>query len=226
MPGCITTIAPTEPIAIEKRDIASPIPILMVHGLAGRSYHFNVMRDRFVRAGWDPNLLYTINLSNPASGRVGINVEHAKEIEAKVDAIFEETGQSEINIIAHSMGTLSSMYYIKSLGGKDHVAHFVGLDGRLQPNRGFLRWIMPDTKKGTEVMTVLNTPDITPVGELPDTKYPDSHEPGDMGYRIFFQRADGNIFDGAEITRHPDVNHVAFLTDDEVFVEILDFFTD
>lgn len=221
--SCVTVNSPEEPIALKRREIDSPIPILMVHGLAGRAEHFDTMRDRLARAGWDASLLYIIDLSDHRSGRVGINEIHAEEIRDKVSQILDASGHSHVNIIAHSMGVLSSMYYIKALGGEERVRCYVGLDGRIQPNRGALRWLMPDTKKGTRVMAVLNEPDISPGGALPDTKFPKAHEPGNIRYKIFFQKDQGNIFDGAEISIYPDVGHVEFLTDEDVFREILDF---
>lgn len=222
LPSCVTNVTPTEPLDIKRREIANQIPILMVHGLHGRSEHFDVMRGRFARAGWDEDLLYAIDLSNPKRGRVGINIAHAEEIRDKVDVILTSTGHEELIIIAHSMGVLSSMYYIKEFGGTEKVDTFIGLDGRIQPNPVPLRWLMPDTKKSTQVMTVLNEPDITPGGVLPDTLYPNAHEPGDMRYNVFFQFKERAMFDGADVSHFPDVGHVAFLTDADVFLEILD----
>ena len=51
----------------------------------------------------------------------------------RVNEIKAATGAAKVDIITHSMGGLSSRYYIKNLGGAANVDDWVSLAG---PNHG------------------------------------------------------------------------------------------
>jgi triacylglycerol lipase len=57
------------------------------------------------------------------------NATTAAQIKAKVDSIIRVTGATKVDIITHSMGSLSARYYIKNLGGDGKVDAFVSLGG-------------------------------------------------------------------------------------------------
>lgn len=50
-----------------------------------------------------------------------------------VNQIRSQTGASRVDIVSHSMGALSSRYYIKNLGGQSYVNDYVSIAG---PNHG------------------------------------------------------------------------------------------
>jgi hypothetical protein len=224
--ACFEALESEEPVVLTRREIPDQVPVLMVHGFHGKAENFDVMRDHFITVGWDEDLLFPIDLSHRKSGKVGINIAHAEEIRHRVDEILGNTGHPKLNIIAHSMGVPASMYYIKVLGGKEKIKKYINLDGGIKPNRGLLAWLMPDTRAGTPLMKALNTPDESPRGMLPDTAYPENHEPGEIGYKAIGKKNARNVFDGEASSSYPDVGHIAFLTDKRVFMEILDFFTE
>lgn len=103
-------------------------PILFVHGYAGNGGNWQEMKARFLADGWQPNELYSCNYSFTAS-----NVVSATEIGAQVDAIKELTGASRVDIVAFSIGSVSSRYYLKNLGGSTQIDAWVSLAG---PNHG------------------------------------------------------------------------------------------
>ena len=82
------------------------------------------MVGRFKADGWtDAEILrFTYNSSQS-------NAVTAQLIKTKVDSILALTGAAKVDIITHSMGTLSARYYIKYLGGENKVDALVALGG-------------------------------------------------------------------------------------------------
>jgi triacylglycerol lipase len=54
-------------------------------------------------------------------------------VSKEVDSLLAATKASKVDIVSHSMGSLSSRYYIKELGGDKKVDEWVSLAG---PNHG------------------------------------------------------------------------------------------
>ena len=105
-------------------------PILFIHGYKPVPGTWNTMKARFIANGWPSNRLYA-SYTFPSSGTS--NEKIAKTIAEKVSAIRKATGAKKVDIIAHSMGSLSSRYYLKKLGGTAYVDEWVSLGG---PNHG------------------------------------------------------------------------------------------
>ena len=97
-------------------------PILFVHGYNGSSSTWTTMYNRFVTDGYTSRELvnWTYNYNNS-------NRTTAQLIKSKVDSIRKATGATHVNIITHSMGTISVRYYLDSLGGAPFVNAFAGL---------------------------------------------------------------------------------------------------
>lgn len=103
-------------------------PILFVHGYGGSGANWETMKQRFLADGWQDFELYAYNYSFVTS-----NATTAAEIRDQVDDIISRTGATRVDIIAHSMGSVSSRYYMKNLGGSAKVDAWVSLAG---PNHG------------------------------------------------------------------------------------------
>jgi triacylglycerol lipase len=101
-------------------------PILFVHGINGDAANFDALKARLVADGWPANKLFAYTFSDPSWG---CNVDNAATIDEWVDMIIATTGETKINVIAHSMGTLSSRHFIKQLGGTGKVARYITLGG-------------------------------------------------------------------------------------------------
>jgi triacylglycerol lipase len=103
-------------------------PILFVHGWKETGSIWNTMIERFEKEGWTKAQLtnWTYNTSQS-------NVTTAKEVSTKVTEILKSTGATKVNLISHSMGGLSTRYYVKNLGGESKVEDWVSLGG---PNHG------------------------------------------------------------------------------------------
>jgi triacylglycerol lipase len=103
-------------------------PILFVHGYGGNSSNWDTMKSRFLADGWQDFELYSYNYSFISS-----NATTAAEIRDQVNSIISRTGATKVDIIAHSMGSISSRYYLKNLGGDSKIDAWVSLAG---PNHG------------------------------------------------------------------------------------------
>jgi len=121
--GCTETSGPGGELPQLTHD-----PILFVHGYLGNSTNWNTMRQRFLDDGWKDYELYAYNYSFTDS-----NADVAARIRADVNRIIAATGATKVDIIAHSIGSVSSRYYLKNLDGTSKVDAWVSLAG---PNHG------------------------------------------------------------------------------------------
>jgi triacylglycerol esterase/lipase EstA (alpha/beta hydrolase family) len=98
-------------------------PILFVHGYNGSSSTWTTMVNRFIADGYAAAELVNFTYDYTKSNRTT-----AQLIKTKVDSILSLHPEvSQVNIITHSMGTISVRYYIDSLGGSPNVHAFAGL---------------------------------------------------------------------------------------------------
>ena len=119
----LTGPSPRLALTVETRS-----PILFVHGWNSSGAIWSTMIGRFQTDGWAPEELYSWSYNTAQS-----NAVTAQQLSAKIDSILAVTGASKVNIVSHSMGALSSRYYIKNLTGGSKVDAFVSLGG---PNHG------------------------------------------------------------------------------------------
>jgi triacylglycerol lipase len=137
-------------------------PILFVHGWNGDVQTFATFDNWFQQAGWPISRLYLWSYDSSRS-----NVLTAQEVGSKVDLLLKATGASKVDIVTHSMGALSSRYYLKNLGGTTKVEDWVSLGG---PNHGTntAEFCFSDACKqmwiGSSFLSELNAGDETPGG--------------------------------------------------------------
>ena len=120
--ACAQDGAPAEP--------AAPIrdPILFVHGWNGSPANWDRMVQRFRADGWSEREIHVWGYNSALS-----NVQIAEQLKIKVDELLAATNAKQVDIISHSMGGLSSLYYMKFLGGQQSVEAWVSIAG---PNHG------------------------------------------------------------------------------------------
>lgn len=126
-------------------------PILFVHGYNGSSSTWTTMYNRFKTDGYTSAELVNWTYDYTKSNRTT-----AQLIKAKVDSILAATGATQVNIITHSMGTISARYYIDSLGGAAKVNALAGLGAT---NHGTTLAVFLFTTAGVEMRpnsTLLN----------------------------------------------------------------------
>lgn len=188
-------------------------PILFVHGWNSNSSTWNTMIGYFQADGWASNELYNWQYNYKQS-----NVTTASEIQAKVDSILAATGASKVDVITHSMGGLSSRYYLKNLGGDAKVDEWVSLGG---PNHGTdtanfcFDTSCKEMRIGSSFLTALNSGDETP---------------GAPSYRTWWSPCDTIInpdssvsLSGAVNTQTACISHSALHEDATVYGQVRDF---
>lgn len=190
-------------------------PILFVHGYGGNGGNWQDMKARFLADGWLDVELYAYNYSFAASNAVS-----AAEIRDQVNDIIAKTGATKVDIVAFSMGSVSSRYYLKSLGGTDKVEAWVSLAG---PNHGTdavenqncnftpCREIVP----GSAFLAALNLGDETP-GLV---RYATWRSPCDAT----INPDESVILLGATNNLAACIPHILFLTDDVTYRQVKDF---
>ncbi|HEU4656382.1 MAG TPA: triacylglycerol lipase [Capillimicrobium sp.] len=135
-------------------------PILFVHGWASDGSVWNTMISRFQADGYT-----SAELNNWSYNTSQSNATTASQIATKVDQIRQQTGAAKVDIVTHSMGGLSSRYYLKNLGGQSYVDDWVSLGG---PNHGTdtanfcFSTACTEMRIGSTFLTQLNSGDETP----------------------------------------------------------------
>lgn len=125
--GLFSTVAIFMPSG-EQTTASHVDPILFVHGYTSNAATWNTVISRFQADGWESNRLFAYTFSSTQS-----NATVAQAVAQRVNEIKAATGATKVDIITHSMGGLSSRYYIKNLGGAANVDDWVSLAG---PNHG------------------------------------------------------------------------------------------
>lgn len=190
-------------------------PILFVHGYGGNGANWQDTRAKFKADGWQEVELYAYNYSFTAS-----NATSAAEIRDQVNDIIRITGATKVDIIAFSMGSVSSRYYLKNLDGALSVDAWVSLAG---PNHGTdavdnrncqftpCREIVP----GSAFLTALNSGDETPGL----ARYGTWRSPCDAT----INPDESVILTGATNTLTSCLGHLDFLVDATVYREVRNF---
>lgn len=194
-------------------------PILFIHGWSQNASNWTTIKDKLLQDGWKSDLLFAKTFSNITNLSNGANEKNAQEIAAWADEILANTGSQKIDLISHSMGGLSTRYYVKFLGGDKKVNCYISL---ASPHHGSTVAILAgDMSPNSPLLKKLNDGDETPGGVLPDTG--GGHVPGPIRWYSFRSNTDELIkppetviLDGAE-NRRRDIGHGEFLTDQTIY---------
>lgn len=187
-------------------------PVLFVHGYTGDASNWNTMADRFRADGWPSTYLDQWTYDWHQS-----NVTTAQQLSAEVDRLLTATGATKVDIVSHSMGGLSSRYYLKNLDGTTRVDAWVSLGG---PNHGTdsanscLDTSCTEMRIGSDFLAALNSGDETP---------------GSARYATWWSPCDTVInpdssvaLSGATNTRTACLSHTALMTDATVYAQTRD----
>jgi len=189
-------------------------PILFVHGWSSTSSVWNTMIPRFEKDGYAKSELvaYSYNTSN--SNKVSAE----NEVKVRVENLLKSTGATKVDIIAHSMGSLNSRWYIKFLGGEAKVDDWVSIGG---PNHGTetanfcFSTACTEMRVGSKFLGELNAGDETP---------------GTVNYGTWWSPCDEIInpdssvsLSGATNTKTACISHLGLLSDETVYTQIREF---
>lgn len=196
------------PVASEKD------PVVFVHGFTGSASSFENMKQWLVSQGWPSNYLYAIQYSNTT----GSSIDNAYELQSFIKNVLRQTKASKVDIVAHSMGGLSTRYYVKYLEGAQKVDDVVTLGS---PHHGtsssyFGLWTQGarEMVPGSAFLNDLNSEDETPNG---------SDSSSTIQYTSIYSNSDtvinpytSSIINGAENIEISGVSHSGLLTDSSV----------
>jgi triacylglycerol lipase len=189
-------------------------PILFVHGYARSASDWNTMIGRFEKDGYPKSYLSAYSYNTSQSNKV----DAEKEVKSNVESLLKATGASKVDIVAHSMGSLNTRWYIKFLGGETKVDDWVSLGG---PNHGteFANFCFStscvEMRVGSKFLAELNAGDETP---------------GAVSYGTWWSPCDEIInpdssvpLSGATNTKTACISHLNLMQDATVYTQVREF---
>lgn len=188
-------------------------PVLLIHGFLGTRGSMYVIEERLIRDGYS---VVSFNLGP-------LNVRDIRSsallIHRKVQQLIKDSKHKRIDIVGHSMGGLIGLYYIKRLGGHEHVRRMVMLG---TPARG--TWA---ALAGIAMLGLLSTsawqllPGSEFLSELHQGPLPDSTEFFTIAAeRDWFCPPESTQLEGAHAVTVP-LGHGSLVLSEEVYRKVL-----
>ena len=204
---CIAAVAPASASAQD--------PILFVHGYTESASVWNTMVANFEKDGYPKSALSAYSYNTSQSNVI----DAEKEVKPRVETLLKNNpGATRVDIIAHSMGSLNTRYYIKNLGGEAKVDDWVSLGG---PNHGTetanfcFSASCTEMRVGSSFLSALNSGDETP---------------GAVTYGTWWSPCDEIInpdssvaLSGATNTKTACISHAALMSDSTVYGQVREF---
>jgi lipase/uncharacterized protein/lipase (class 2) len=107
-------------------------PVLFVHGIEGSGGQFESQAMRFMSNGYPADWIDTVDYNSTRA--VGDTSEVDQQIDAKIAELQARTGKSQVDVIAHSLGTTVMNGYLTdaTLGAqrRANVSHYINVDGQ------------------------------------------------------------------------------------------------
>ncbi|MFC1574550.1 esterase/lipase family protein [Gemmatimonadota bacterium] len=114
---------------VQVADSLSPhYPVLLVPGWMSRAWDLSALRERFLRDGWPVGEAVILEFADP----VGSNLDHAGELEVAIQALREESGAPQVDLLVHSMGGLALWLLLREKGDELPIRRVVFLGSPLQ----------------------------------------------------------------------------------------------
>jgi triacylglycerol lipase len=189
-------------------------PILFVHGYTRSASDWNTFIGNFEKDGWTKKQLRAYSYNTSTSNKTTAETT----VKSEVEKLLSSTGASKIDIVAHSMGSLNTRWYIKFLGGESKVDEWVSLGG---PNHGtdFANFCFSascvEMRVGSKFLGELNAGDETP---------------GAVNYGTWWSPCDSIInpdssvpLSGATNTETACISHQSLTTDATVYSQVREF---
>ncbi|HYP54864.1 MAG TPA: alpha/beta fold hydrolase [Solirubrobacterales bacterium] len=189
-------------------------PILFVHGYTRSASDWNTFIANFEKDGWTKKQLRAYSYNTSTSNKTTAETT----VKSEVEKLLSSTGASKVDIVAHSMGSLNTRWYIKFLGGESKVDEWVSLGG---PNHGtdFANFCFSascvEMRVGSKFLGELNAGDETP---------------GAVNYGTWWSPCDSIInpdssvpLSGATNTETACISHQSLTTDATVYSQVREF---
>ncbi|WP_405708149.1 MULTISPECIES: esterase/lipase family protein [unclassified Streptomyces] len=193
---------------------SAPVPVVLIHGRNADSGVWDRLKAYLVQNGVPQNEIFTWDYDTSLS----TNEVLAGELADYVNSI----GAAKVNIVAHSLGSLPSRWYIKYGGGSQKVAKWISLAG---PNNGTtLGYLCALWDQGCK--------DMTPNSWVISHLNQDTATPGPTRYTTLWSPDDEQIIpatstrlSGATNIEVDGLKHNDFLSSTVVFKQIDEILT-
>jgi hypothetical protein len=107
-------------------------PILFVHGIEGSGGQFESQAMRFMSNGYPADWIDTVDYNSTRA--VGDKTEVNQQIDDKIAELKQRTGKSQVDVVAHSLGTtVMNAYLTDATNGaqrRANVSHYINVDGQ------------------------------------------------------------------------------------------------
>lgn len=187
-------------------------PVLLVHGFNGSGANWTALVGALERAGWRADEIDAMSYDSSES-----NKQIAHEIADEVAVLKARTGAARVDLVSHSMGAISTRWYLERLGGTASVDAWVSLAG---VNRGTV-WAY-----GCYVLTPCK--EMTPSSALLDELAARFPPPGTTRYAAWWSPCDEAIvpqsnakLPGARNTETSCLGHSALRSDPGVLAQVV-----
>jgi triacylglycerol lipase len=182
-------------------------PVVLVHGFTASPSSMATLKANFEAQG---RQAFSIDYNSEN------NVTNANQLATFINDVKAQTGAEKVDLVGHSMGGLSTRYYLKNLGGQANVSEYVSLGS---PHYGVWSACLLPTSLGGQMcpwssfLSSLNSGDDTPGSLLYTTIY----STGDTTVPNSSSRLDG----GACFKQVTGVSHSGLTTNSTVFTHVL-----
>lgn len=118
--------ARTEPARRSRARAASAAhdPVLLVHGFNGSGSNWTALVRALERAGWRADEIDAMSYDSSKS-----NKAIAQQVADEVATLRARTGASRVDLVSHSMGAISTRWFLEHLGGTASVDAWASLGG-------------------------------------------------------------------------------------------------
>ena len=190
-------------------------PILFIHGWTESASLWNTMIGRFEKDGYAKSALMAYSYNTATSNKTLAETEVKSHVET---LLKNNPTATKVDIIAHSMGSLNSRWYIKFDGGESKVDDWVSLGG---PNHGTetantcSQASCVEMRVGSTFLSELNAGDETPGVVSYGTWWSPCDE--------FINPDESVILSGATNTKTACMSHLSLVSDETVYKQVREF---
>lgn len=110
---------------------APKVPVLIVHGIWDSEARISTLTQGLIERGLSQTRAFTFR---PRDGSAPLSTL-GQQLQREVSLLKDAHAVSQVDLVGFSMGALVSRYYLRRLGGADHVRRFVSISG---PHHGTL----------------------------------------------------------------------------------------
>ncbi len=102
-------------------------PLVFVHGGAGSASQFESQAMRFTSNGYPQDYLHAFEYDS------SFTIESVSDVVSRlgvfIDNVLAETGEDQVDLMGHSLGTFISQNFLAIPGNADAIAHYINIDG-------------------------------------------------------------------------------------------------